>query len=329
MDAERIGAESHIAKEHPEWIARRYDGQPDASGWIDLTEPAVVDWLEGHIERLVTEHKLDLFRLDWNVGDQGAGAWTLQHGYAENAYWRYYEALYGLFGRLRERHPRVILQNCAGGGGRTDVGMLPYFEHTWVTDWQIAPRSMSITNGMTMALPPEYVDCYIGMGQAGHRMAELDFQARRVLFGHPTVSAWTHLESMPPNPAHLGRIRHVVDLYKDFVRPMQGSSRIYHPTPVLHGFDPHGWAALELASADHQRAIAGVFRLSDPAEPEFVLRFRGLDLSRQYAVTFDNTGDRCILDGYTLAKVGVPIRLEAALTSELLIVQALASDQRP
>jgi len=69
----------------------------------------------------------------------------------------------------------VIFENCAGGGGRTDIGMVKRFGHTDVTDWQIAPRSFTITNGMTMALPPEYVDRLLG-GQSGQTTAEYDFQ---------------------------------------------------------------------------------------------------------------------------------------------------------
>jgi alpha-galactosidase len=104
--------------------------------------------------------------------------------------------------------------------------MVRTFDHTWVTDWQIAPRSFSITNGMTMALPPETVDRYIGMGQAGQRTAELDFQARQFLFAHATVSLWLYLRDAKPNPVHLDRIRHAVELHKGFVRPFQPPSRI-------------------------------------------------------------------------------------------------------
>lgn len=55
---------------------------------------------------------------------------------------------------------------------RTDIGMAARFSHTWVTDWQIAFR---ITNGMTMALPPEFVDWLVG-GQDGHTTADIDFR---------------------------------------------------------------------------------------------------------------------------------------------------------
>lgn len=323
MDAERIGSESRIAREHPEWLVRRYDDQPNPGGMIDLTQPAVAEWMESQIERLITEHELDLFRLDYNVGNIGAGGYNVRHEYVENTYWRYYEALYNIYKRLVARHPNVIFQNCASGGARADIGMIRYFDHTWITDWQIAPRSFSITNGITMALPPERVDRLAGMGQWGHRTAELDFQLRLLLFVHPTLG-WFHLQGARPNPEQLARVRHMVDLYKNFVRPFHETSRIYHHTPVIKGFDPHGWGVLELASEDRNRAIAGVFRLSDPAEPEYLLRLRGINVGQRYRVTFDNTAETCILDGFVLSKVGIPVRLETALTSELLIVEAIS-----
>ena len=110
----------------------------------------------------------------------------MRDGFLENHYWRYHDALYAIFARLRARFPDVIFENCASGGARTDIGMVRHFDHTWVTDWQIAPRSFWIINGMTMALPPEYVDRLFD-GQNSHLRAHIDFQARLLLFGRPTV----------------------------------------------------------------------------------------------------------------------------------------------
>jgi len=278
--------------------------------------------MEAAIDRLIAEHQLDFFRLDYNIGNVGPAGYSLQSGYVENDYWRYYEALYSSYERLRARHPNVIFENCASGGARSDLGMLRYFNHTWITDWQIAPRAFSITNGMTIALPPERVDRLLGMGQSGQRAAELDFQARLLLFVHPTIG-WLHIRGARPNPLQLARVRHMVELYKQFVRPFHATSRIYHHTPVVEGFEPHGWGVIELAAQDRSRALTGLFRLGDPAEPAYLLRFRGLDLGRRYRVTFDNSGDCVELDGFTLTRVGVPVRLESALTSELLLVEAI------
>jgi hypothetical protein len=101
------------------------------------------------------------------------------------------------------------------------------------------------------------------------------------------------------------------------------TGRVYHHTPVTTGPDPKGWGVLELDSRDRTRGICGLFQLAAAELPEYVLRLRGIDVSKRYRVTFDNSGQSCELDGYTLARQGVPIRLEGALTSELLIYEAL------
>ena len=80
---------------------------------------------------------------------------------------------------------------------------------------------------------------------------------------------------------------------------------------------------LELASADRTRAICGLFQLAAPTTPEYTVRLRGLDCARRYRVTFDNAGQSCEVDGVTLMQQGLTIRLAGALTSELLLVEAV------
>jgi alpha-galactosidase len=319
MDAERIGDQSRVAKEHPNWLAMNYDGERKMGGLLDLTNPEVAKWMEQQIARVIEENQLEFFRLDYNT-DPERGIKTIHDGFIENGYWRYYEAVYGLYDRLRARFPNVIFENCAGGGGRTDIGMVRRFSHTWVTDWQIAPRSFMITNGMTMALPPEYVDRLIG-GQSGHTRADFDFQSRLLLFVRPTFGFLYPLGSLP-NPEMEERAKRWVDLYKNFVRPFMNTGRIYHHTPEVSGLDSHGWGVLELDSNDRTQGICGLFQLAAPTEPEYRLRLRGLDVSRRYKVTFDNSGESTEVDGFTLMKEGITVRLEGALTSELLLFEA-------
>ncbi len=313
MEPERLGDQSRNFADHPTWIAQRYDGKP-GRGHLDLTQPEVATWMEDQISQLLFEHQLDFFRLDYNV-DVGAGFQTVRDGFVENHYWRYYDALYGIFARLRARFPHVIFENCASGGARTDIGMVRNFDHTWVTDWQIAPRSFWITNGMTMALPPEFVDRMFG-GQNAHIRAEIDFQARLLLFGRPTVGI------SRASTLQMERLKHVVEIYKNVVRPFHRESRIYHHTPSALGGEKPGWGVLELAARDASKAIAAFFRLDGHGEAEYVFRPRGLDVARTYAVTFDNARQTAVVDGYTLRTQGIPIRLDGALTSELLLFEA-------
>lgn len=321
MDAERVGDTSQIAKEHPDWLAMNYDGARNMGGQLDLTNPAAAQWVESEISRVIQDYQLDFFRLDYNTG-QGRGIRCIRDGYVENGYWRYYQTLYRIWENVRSRFPHVVFENCAGGGGRTDLGLLRTFDHTDQTDWQIAPRSFMITNGMTMALPPEYQDRLVG-GQNGASMATYDFQVRLLLFTQPKIGFLWPMGAAP-NPLVLERTKHWIDLYKNFVRPFVASSRIYHHTPEVRGLDPQGWGVLELCSEDRRRGMCGLFQLSAPVQSSYLFRSRGLDPTKRYRVTFDSSGDTIVIDGFTLMNDGLRIRREEALTSELLVFEATA-----
>jgi len=72
---------------------------------------------------------LDLFRIDYNTALDTGGN-RIRDGFVENSLWCHVENLYAMFDRLRILFPRVIFQNCAGGGGRLDWGIMRRFDNT-------------------------------------------------------------------------------------------------------------------------------------------------------------------------------------------------------
>ena len=316
MDADRIGPASRAWQEHEDWIAKNYDGKRSENGLLNLAEDEVAAWMEREIRFLLDNYKLDMFRLDYNVGVRDTLAYNEREGYTENTFLRYYDNVYAVYKRLRRDYPGVVFENCAGGGGRTDLGMVSCFTHTWVTDWQIHPRAFSITNGMTMALPPECVDRLM-IGQASYLTADLSTMLRNQLFARPTISA-LHTTYFGENPQQTAMVRHNVGIYKDFVRPMHTDSRCYHHTPELSKACD-GFGVIELAAKDSSRGMIGIFRLAEPEREETTVFPRGVDLSKNYLVTFDNSGAKVRLSGFELSQNGLRIRLGSALTSELVL----------
>lgn len=316
MDADRIGPASKVWQEHEDWIAKNYDGKRSVNGLLNLAEDEVAAWMESEIRFLLDNYKLDMFRLDYNVGARDAVAYNERGGYTENTFLRYYDNVYAVYKRLRRDYPGVVFENCAGGGGRTDLGMVSCFTHTWVTDWQIHPRAFSITNGMTMALPPECVDRLI-IGQASYLTADLSTMLRNQLFARPTIGT-LHTTYFGENPQQTALVRHNVEIYKNFVRPMHADSRCYHHTPELSKACD-GFGVIELAAKDRSRGMIGIFRLAEPEREETTVFPRGVDLSKNYLVTFDNSGAKVRLSGFELAQNGLRVRLGSALTSELVL----------
>jgi len=66
-----------------------------------------------------------------------------------------------------------------------------------------------------------------------------------------------------------------------------------------------------------------VIRIGADPSDTFHLIPRGLDCSRTYRVTFDSADATATVDGLSLMRDGLRIRLESAVMSELLLFEAV------
>jgi alpha-galactosidase len=318
VEIESIGSASNLLRQHPDWVLTR-DGKPVAGGrQLDVSNPAVAAWMESEISRIIKKYDLDLFRLDYNTTVEEGGN-NLHEGFVENTEWRHVDALYAMFERLRKQYPHVIFQNCAGGGGRLDLGIMRRFQNTELSDWLRAPRGLKILNGMTWILPPEILLRTFGTESDGVPSdADLVTQLRATTMALPIFRGF----SPSPeefNPLQREEILRQGNLYKQVIRPILKDCRVYHHTPLTPMMEGTPWLVLEYAAPDSQAALGWVFRTSESADPTYCFRPRGLDFSKTYQVTFTNSGQTLSIPGDRLLQAGIPVRLEADLTSELLI----------
>jgi alpha-galactosidase len=321
MEIEGVGAASRLKQQHPDWITTR-NGRPIAGGRrLDLSNPAAAAWIESEIARVIQKYDLDMFRIDYNTTVEEGGN-RMRDGFLENSEWRHVEALYAMMDRIHQRFPKVILQNCAGGGGRLDYGIMRHFQNSELSDWSRAPRGLKIFNGMTWLFPPEILLRTFGTEVGGIEAdGDIDLQLRQALLARPIFRGISPtLDEL--NPLLGQRIRDSVAEFKQTIRPIMAGSRVFHHTPVLPMMEPSPWVVLEYATQDAHRAVAGLFRTSQSGDPVYRFFPRGLDLSRNYRVKFGNSGQTVEISGAQLLQEGVPIRLDAALTSELLIFTA-------
>jgi alpha-galactosidase len=321
MEPESIGSASKLRQQHPDWVLNR-NGEPVAKGrLLDLANPQVAAWMESEIARIIQKYDLDMFRIDYNSAAEEGGN-RMKAGFLENTQWRHVETLYGIFDRLRKRFPHVIFQNCAGGGGRLDYGMMHRFQNTELSDWLRAPRGLKILNGMTWVLPPEILLRTFGTESEGlEEDGDLDTQLRTIMLSRPIFRGISPtLDELDPV---LGdRIRKDIAEFKQTVRPIMVNSRVYHHTPLLPLMEPSPWVVLEYATRDGKSSVAGLFRTSQSGDPVFRFFPRGLDLSRTYNVKFGNSGHTVVIPGDHLMQEGIPVRLSEDLTSEMLIFKA-------
>jgi alpha-galactosidase len=323
VEIEGAGANSKLRKEHPDWILTR-GGKPVANGrHLDVANPVVGKWMEYEIARIIRKYDLDVFRIDYNMSPEEDGN-QVRSGFVENSQWRHVENLYAMFDRLRQQFPKVIFQNCAGGGGRLDWGILRRFDNTELSDWMREPRGVKILNGMTWVLPPEILLRSFGTevsDLAGD--GDLDSQLRQVQMSLPIFRGIApSLEE--ENPELRQKLRSGVDFYKNEIRPIMRRGLVYHHTALPQFNSESPWVVLEYAAHDKSRAVATLFRTSNFEDPVYRFVPRGIDVSRRYRVTFQNSGATVEVPGFELMRDGIPVRLENAETSEMLLFESTA-----
>ncbi len=255
--------------------------------------------MESEIARLIRKYDLDIFRIDYNISTEEDGN-QVRDGFVENSLWRHVDNLYAIFDQLRQEFPHVIFQNCAGGGGRLDWGIMRRFDNTELSDWLRLPRAVKILNGMTFVLPPEILLRTFGTEVSDLQSdGDLDSQMREVQMSLP-IFRGVSPSLAELNPILRDKIRSGVDLYKRVIRPIVRDSVVYHHTPLTDYVSQTPWVVLEYASPDKSRDVVTLFRTSGFDDPVYHFMPRGLDVSGRYRVTFESRGETAELSGMQL-----------------------------
>jgi alpha-galactosidase len=62
---------------------------------------------------------------------------------------------------LKETYPDCFLENCAGGGGRYDLGMMKFSSMIWTSDNTIPQNRVKIQYGSLLAYPSATMSCHV------------------------------------------------------------------------------------------------------------------------------------------------------------------------
>lgn len=149
MEAEGMDYSSALAAKHPDWFIRAYNRNLPT---LNLLKPECAEYVYNSITGIIKKYKLDLFRIDGGLKEP---AECEMNGGIEGTQWLYFEKLYAIFDRIRIENPGLYIENCSGGGGRSDLGMMRRFDWMQATDNFAPSAQLRTVYGMSYALAPE------------------------------------------------------------------------------------------------------------------------------------------------------------------------------
>ncbi len=149
FEVERVSADSWIAKNHPEWVHGGTGG-----GLLKMDEPTVVQWITDHIDKMISDEGIDLYRSDYNIDPLKfwrANDAEDRQGITEM---RYIEGYLAYWDGLRSRHPGMLIDSCASGGRRDDLETMRRSVPLLRTDFEQSPEgNQCATYGFDLWLP--------------------------------------------------------------------------------------------------------------------------------------------------------------------------------
>lgn len=237
IEPEMVNPDSDLFRAHPDWILGTGGRRPPLERHqlvLDLTNPRAYDHVLVQLDALLADREVDFVKWDHNRDLLEAGGPTRAGAPAVHeqttAYLR-------LLDTLRDRHPRIAWESCAGGGGRIDLAVLERVQRVWPSDNTDALARQHIQRWTTGLIAPEYLGAHVSAPtshQTG-RSLSLDFRAATALFGAFGIE-W---DLTAATPQELGRLAEWTVVHKR-LRPLLHSGRVVRlassdPAVLLHG----------------------------------------------------------------------------------------------
>jgi alpha-galactosidase len=319
--------QSKVFQEHPDWFV----GGPEINT-LDLSRDEVAEYVKSELAGIIERYGPDLYRHDWCLGVPSCrtceGVSAMRDGFLENHYWRYYDNYYAIYDEILAKNPELILQMCSCGGLREDLGMMGHVHETYTVEGDVA-RIFRSYSGKTVALPPEVIVMGMGVNNMQHDNVPRDKLDTLLRAAYTVSTPWILMVEQDTRENMTDDVRqrylHYSNIYKNFIRPLWPTCKVYHHAPVNEdsAIDLSPWFAMEYAAPDKTKAWATFVKLGETESKTYLFKPGGLDKDKSYMVTFDSRGETREITGKELMSKGITISLENVYDSELLLFKAI------
>ena len=166
IEPEMVSGDSRLYREHPDWAFALPGREPALSRnqyVLDITRREVRDYIMEQIFAVLHSANVEYVKWDMNRPLTDIASASLPADRQGEICHRYVLAVYEMQQRLVEEFPGLLLENCSGGGGRFDPGMLYYSPQIWCSDDADAIERLSIQESTAMLYPLSAIGAHISV----------------------------------------------------------------------------------------------------------------------------------------------------------------------
>ncbi len=288
FEPERVTPGTWLYESHPEWLLGPDGGQK----LLNLGYPQAREWLTNHVDQLLAEQGIDLYRQDfnmdpldyWRANDppDRQGITEIRHVEGYLTYWD----------ELRRRHPNMLIDTCASGGRRNDLETLRRAVPLLRSDYILEPVGQQChTYGIASWIP------FYGTGMN----ATDAYTFRSTLCPHMTACY-----DMRRDDLDYAAARRRVDEWRA-VAPTMLLGDYYPLTPYSR--EGHDWMAWQFDRPETGEGLVQAFRRPESFYEAARLTLHGLLPDAKYIVRNADAGEPVEMTGRELMEKGLPVAI--------------------
>ena len=273
FEPEMISHDSDLFRAHLDWHIH-VPGREAMIGRtqyvLDMSRPEVVDCIWNQMYAILANNKIDYVKWDFNRNISDAASAVLPAHQQGEFFHRFMLGTYELMNRLVTTFPEILLENCSGGGGRFDPGMLYYSPQIWTSDNTDPVDRTFIQYGTSLCYPTSSMGAHV----SACRRTNFDTRGNLALWG----SGGYELDPRKMTQEEKDKVLEQVAEYHKYYDVIHYGD-LYR---LLCPWDDHRFAVWQFVSQDKQEALVTKMTMDNVWDHFQIIRLRGLDPNRMY-----------------------------------------------
>ncbi len=298
FEPEMISEDSELYRAHPDYAVAVPGRVPCVARnqlMLDLTRADVRDNVVSQVNRMLSEHKIEYVKWDYNRNISDAYTASLPPERQGEFAHRYALGVYDLFERIVKGNPDVFFEGCSSGGARFDPAVLAYFPQIWTSDDSDAEERTKIQYGTSMVYPLSSMSCHVSVCP-NHQVGRTTPLRTRAAIAQLGATGY-ELDTSLLTDAEKEEIKQQTAFYRENEKLILEGD-LYRIDNPFEG----NYFTFAVVSKDKSEALVTTYRrLNEPNRTTSHLRLAGLDPEKRYLIR--ELGVVC--SGKTLMSVGI------------------------
>jgi alpha-galactosidase len=283
VEPEMVNPDSDLYRKHPEWVLN-FKGRPESQQRnqlvLNLARPDVRAYILDFLDKLLTENDIAFLKWDYNRNWSEPGWGQVPPSEQKQVYVEYTKNLYGILAELRQRHPKVEIESCSGGGGRVDLGILKYVDEVWPSDNTDPFDRLTQQNGFTYAYTPQIMMAWVTDSPHWLNKRTTSLQYRMLSSMQGALGIGANIDKWTPDETAVAK--RLIAAYKE-VQSTIVQGDLYR---LIAPLDGNEFSATETVKADKSQGVVFVFIHSTQEGHGFpTLKLKGLDATAEYKLS--------------------------------------------